>query len=101
MSSIHSLRRPIASRSRRPSPAAAALRAAAWAWALLSRALNSEPRPKWTSLNAHLLADISESTATAAREALRDPLYAPLGSVGDRAQDNRHALPACRKSPLG
>jgi hypothetical protein len=81
--------------------AAAVLRAAAGERARLLRILRGENLPNWTSLNAHLLADIGESTATAAREALRDPLCAPLGSIGVRAEDQSWPLLARAASRLG
>ena len=62
--------------------AAALLQATAGARSRLLRALRGEDLPNWTSLNSHLLADIGESTATAAQEALRDPFSVPLGSIG-------------------
>ena len=102
MSAIHNPLSSSDTRSRRNSRAlAAALRTAAGALALVSRALRGEAPPHWTSLNAHLLADIGESTATATQEALHRPLDVPLGFIGIRSVVNDQRLLACRTSPLG
>jgi hypothetical protein len=102
MSAIHS---PLSSsdpRSQRKSQAiATALRAAAEALAPVSRAVRGEASQQWTSLNAHLLADIGESTTTAALETLHRPLEVPLGSIGIQSEVKGQPLLACRMSPLG
>src|SRR5271166_6823654 len=81
--------------------AAPILRALYGAWARLLSALKREDLPSWTSLNAHLLTDIGESTASAEREVLHDPLNAHFGSNGGRVGAGLLPLLAQRASPLG
>ena|SRR5271165_2060364 len=78
--------------------AAPILRAMYRAWARLLSAPKREDLPSWTSLNAHLLTDIGESTASAERET---PLNAHLGSNGGRVGASLLPLLAQRASPLG